>query len=120
MKKRKTRRKIVRAARKQRRTPSRTSEADMAEVVQRILNAQPKESMQYAELFDIVPRRLHLTRADTQQSRSRPGEQVWQQILRNIGSHERNGFVRIKGGLRLQWQRGRQSTPEAHEARHAA
>lgn len=100
---------------------SRITEAEMATVVKAILKRKPNNSATFAELRELVPNKIHLSRADTAKSPSRPGEEVWEQILRNLVSHKHDGFVSIKGGIRLQWTRGRKPAKSAaHEARHAA
>lgn len=86
---------------------TRINEAEMADVVKKILRRQPNKSATFAELRDIVPKHVKLSRADRTKSPSRPGEELWEQIIRNLIAHKREGFVAVKGGIRLQWSRGR-------------
>lgn len=95
------------------------TEAEMAAVVKSILSHRSNKSATFAELRETVPKRVRLSRADRAKSPSRPGEEVWEQILRNLISHKHEGFVSVKGGIRLQWQRGPRVANE-HEARRAA
>lgn len=96
------------------------TEAEMADAVKTILARRPNKSATFAELRDMIPHRVHLSRADRAKSPSRPGEEVWEQILRNLISHKHEGFVSIKGGIRLQWQRGPQAQSGREAARHVA
>lgn len=98
---------------------NRISEAEMADVVKDILRRRPNKSATFAELRDMVPDHVKLSRADRTPSPSRPGEEVWFQIIRNLIAHKREGFVGVKGGIRLQWQRGPKAA-RSHEARVAA
>lgn len=97
----------------------RISEAEMATAVESILKKRPKNSATFAELRELVPKHVHLSRADCAESPSRPGEQLWEQIIRNLASHEHEGFVRVAGGLRLQW-RGKAKSAEKTVGAHAA
>lgn len=91
---------------------TRITEAEMATVVRAILKHRPNKTATFAELRDIVPQHVHLSRADRTNSPSRPGEELWEQIVRNLVSHKHEGFVAVRGGIRLQWKRGRQPHPE--------
>lgn len=95
--------------------PTRVTEAEMADVVRKILARRPNESATFQELREMIPHRIHLSRGDRAKSPSRPGEEVWEQILRNLSSHEHEGFVRVAGGLRLQWRgKGKAHGHSAH------
>lgn len=83
---------------------TRVTEAEMASAVREVLKRRPNQSATFAELRDIIPDHIQLSRADRAESTSRPGEQVWEQILRNIIAHKREGFVGISGGIKLQWR----------------
>lgn len=85
---------------------TRITEAEMASVVRTILKRKPNKSATFAELREEIPRHVKLSRTDRTKSPSRPGEELWEQIIRNLVSHKHEGFVSIKGGVRLQWQRG--------------
>lgn len=98
---------------------TRINEAEMASAVKSILSHRPSKSATFAELRDMIPERIRLTRADRTKSPSRPGEEMWEQILRNLVSHKHEGFVSIKGGIRLQWARGPKATAHHQARRHA-
>lgn len=85
---------------------TRINEAEMADVVKSILRRRPNKSATFAELREMVPAHVKLSRADRTKSPSRPGEEVWFQIIRNLIAHKREGFVGVRGGIRLQWARG--------------
>lgn len=93
---------------------TRITEAEMASAVRTILRARPNKTATFAELRDAIPQHVQLSRADRTESPSRPGEQLWMQIIRNLVSHKHDGFVAVRGGLRLQWRRG--PAGSGHEA----
>lgn len=102
---------------------TRITEAEMAAVVKRILKRRPNQSATFAELRELVPKKVHLSKADRAKSLSRPSEEVWEQIIRNIKVHQREGFVAVQGGIRLQWRgngNGHKAKPqqEAVEREH--
>lgn len=81
---------------------TRIDEAEMAKVVKAILARKPGYRATFAELREAVSERVHLSKADRTKSPSRPGEELWMQIIRNLSSHDHEGFARVKGGgLRL-------------------
>jgi hypothetical protein len=82
----------------------RTSEADMAQIVHRILFRMPGQKATFEQIREQVPKLAHLTKGDHRKSRSRPREEVWMQITRNLVAHKHEGFVPVKSGLRLQWR----------------
>ena len=94
----------------------RTTEYEMSLAVLRYLRHQPEGEASQEELREAIPYYIDLTDGDIEDSPSRPGEQRWQQIIRNIQSHHTNprNFINIGylehvpgGGLRI--------TPEGHE-----
>jgi hypothetical protein len=95
---------------------ARITEAEMADVVRTILNRRPNKSATFAELREIIPEHVHLSRADRTKSPSRPGEELWEQIIRNLVSHKHDGFVGVRGGIRLQWKRGGVASERLHVA----
>lgn len=98
--------------------PTRVTEAEMAIVVRKILRNRPNQTATFADLRDIVPKHLHLSRADRVKSPSRPGEEMWMQIIRNLSSHKREGFSGVQGGIRLDW-RGSSGKRSARSSEHA-
>lgn len=79
----------------------RVSETEMADAVRRILSRRPNKTATFAELRDRVPGEVRLSRADRVKSPSRPGEELWEQIIRNLKAHRHDGFMSVPGGLRL-------------------
>lgn len=79
-------------------------ENEMADVVENLLYDCPDGEATYAELREKVPQVVRLTRKDLRKSKSRHGERMWEQILRNLGAHKENHeqFETVPGkGLRL-------------------
>lgn len=82
----------------------RAFEHEMASAVRTILLTMPSCRASYAEIREHIPEVVQLTKADRAPSRSRKGERVWYQIVRNLKAHNHKGFVSVPGGLRLSWQ----------------
>ncbi len=97
---------------------TRITEAEMASTVREILKARPNSTATFAELRDLVPQHVRLSRADRTKSPTRPGEELWQQIIRNLVSHKHEGFVSVRGGIRLEW-RGRATDAQEAANHHA-
>ncbi len=76
-------------------------ENEMAQAVLEVLREMPSNRATFAELRELVAEKIRLTRADRQENPSRPGEERWTQIMRNISAHRRLGFDSVGGGLRL-------------------
>jgi hypothetical protein len=78
-------------------------EKAMVAVVIDILSELPGLKAEYPELRERIPQVVRLTRKDQRPSLTRPGEQMWEQILRNIRSHigSHKEIVGIDGGLKL-------------------
>ena len=94
----------------------RTTEFEMSVAVLRYLHHQPDGEASQEELRAAIPHYIDLTDGDMEDSPSRPGEQRWEQIMRNIQSHyvSPNNFINLGylehvpgGGLRI--------TPEGYE-----
>ena len=94
----------------------RTTEYDMSVAVLRYLRHQPYGEASQQELRAAIPHYIELTDGDMEDSLTRPGEQLWEQIIRNIQSHKAspNNFINLGylehvrgGGLRI--------TPEGRE-----
>ncbi len=88
----------------------RTTERDMSVAVLRYLEHQPFGEATHEELRTVMPHYVSLTEGDLEDSPTRPGEQRWEQIVRNIQSHKNspNNFIRLEylehvsgGGLRI-------------------
>ena len=84
----------------------RTTEHDLSVAVLRILLDRPDGMAMLPELREAIPHYIELTEDDMEFSTSRPGERLWEQLLRNIQSHHetpgnfiREGFLtHIDGG----------------------
>lgn len=68
----------------------RTTEFEMSIAVSRILRDTPGGWMNLEELRHQVPGYIELTEGDRTLSDTRPGESLWEQLLRNIQSHNAN------------------------------
>lgn len=85
------------------------TENELADIVVDILRGEPGRQASYARLIAEIPRRTTLLPGDVSASSTRPGEQVWEQRVRNITSHKNSadnyiarGILReIDGGLAL-------------------
>ena len=86
-----------------------TSEAELSQVVLKILSERETGEATFSELVSEIPRRIILTASDRQQSTTRNGEEIWEQRVRNITSHKNtsgniiaDGYAEsIPGGLRI-------------------
>lgn len=85
---------------------NRTTEYDLSVAVLRILLTRPDGAATLPELREELPRHIVFTDGDLEFSPTRPGERLWEQLLRNIQSHHASpgnfiyeGFLRhIEGG----------------------
>ena len=68
----------------------RTTEFEMSTAVLRILRDTPGGWMNLDDLRNQVPGYTELTEGDRALSDTRPGEALWEQLLRNIQSHKEN------------------------------
>lgn len=64
-----------------------TTEADIAKAVMRIAAKSPNNIATFKRIYKEVPNEIALTADDQRQSMTRPNEEMWQQIVRNIKSH---------------------------------
>lgn len=67
---------------------NRTSEQEIAVAVLRICASSPGGTASMKRLKKLVPDHINLTDADRAESQTRPGEELWEQIVRNIVSHK--------------------------------
>lgn len=70
------------------RNSDRTSEQEIAVAVLRICADSPSGTASIAELKRQVPDYINLTEGDRSPSQTRNGEELWEQIVRNIVSHK--------------------------------
>lgn len=86
-----------------------TTERQLSQVVEDILIERPNGWASIASLINEIPKRINLTVDDYKRSRTRPGEAVWEQRVRNITSHQdastnyiRLGYLeQLDGGLQI-------------------
>lgn len=65
----------------------RTTEYEMSVAVMRIAATKHGGYATMDELRDEIPNFINLTPGDNEYSTTRPGERLWEQLLRNIQSH---------------------------------
>lgn len=65
----------------------RVSEADVAIATLRIAAAQPNGTATFQRLKKDIPGLVKLSPEDRVQSVTRPNEELWEQLIRNIKSH---------------------------------
>jgi hypothetical protein len=65
----------------------RTTEAEIAVAVLRILEESPDGEATIEQIKKQIPDYITLTEGDLQPSQTRSGEALWEQIVRNIVSH---------------------------------
>ena len=85
----------------------RTTEKQIAEAVLSILSMSPNGEATILNLKQRMPHFVDLTEQDRQMSKTRPGEELWEQLLRNIISHYRSRGNIIAEGLVTQANRGK-------------
>lgn len=94
----------------------RSTEYDMSVAVLKYLRHQPYGEASQRELRAAIPHYVDLTDGDREDSPTRPGEQRWEQIIRNIQSHKAspNNFINL-GYLEHVWGGGLKITTEGRE-----
>ena len=75
----------------------RTTEFEVSVAILRYLSTQPDGCASLEEIRMAIPYYIPLTRGDLEYSTTRPGEQLWEQLVRNIQSHHTspNNFIRL-------------------------
>lgn len=75
----------------------RTTEYEISVVVTKAAVAKPGGYVTLEELRAEIPHYIPLTPGDLEYSTTRPGECLWEQLLRNIRSHytNPNNFIRL-------------------------
>ena len=68
----------------------RTTEHEMSVAVMKIAATKPNGYVPLDELRSEIPNFVGLTSGDSEYSVTRPGERLWEQLLRNIQSHHTN------------------------------
>jgi hypothetical protein len=88
---------------------SRITEAEVAEIVEAILQDLSSGRATIQELISEIPNRMNLSAEDLAPSQTRPNEALWEQQVRNITSHKASPgnaiyegkLIAIPGGLAL-------------------
>lgn len=66
---------------------NRVTESDVAIATLRIAASRPDRTATFYRLRKELPGYLNLSAADRVQSETRPNEELWEQLIRNIKSH---------------------------------
>ena len=77
----------------------RATEREMSIAVLKIAATKPGRHVTLDELRIEIPNYVELTPGDMEYSLTRPGERLWEQLLRNIQSHHANRTSFIRLGL---------------------
>lgn len=88
---------------------NRTTEPELSEVALQLMAERRDGRASFQDLIRLIPTRLALTAEDRQPSPTRPNEEIWEQRVRNIKSHDTafgniiaEGYaVSIAGGLEI-------------------
>lgn len=67
---------------------ARTTEVEISEAVLQILAGRPNGEATLAHIKSQIPSFVSLTAGDREQSVTRPNEELWEQLVRNIVSHK--------------------------------
>ncbi len=73
-------------------------ERDIAFGVMRIAALQPSGICTFRRAYQDIPNYVKLSAVNLAKSTTRPGEVMWQQIVRNIKSHDKTSGNFIAGG----------------------
>ena len=66
---------------------SRTTEFEISIATLQVANTKPNGIASFDDLRSEIPLYINLTQGDLQYSSTRPGERLWEQLIRNIQSH---------------------------------
>jgi Mrr N-terminal domain len=80
-------------------TEKRSSESEITEAVLQVLSDTPSGELSTNHIVKRVPKHIELTAGDKVASETRPNEEVWEQIVRNIVSHKKTDGNAIAEGL---------------------
>jgi hypothetical protein len=84
-----------------------TSEPELGQAVMAVLATQPNHEATIRTLIKSVPNHLTLTADDHLPSGTRPGEEMWEQRVRNLKSHDTTAGNVIAEGFVQHAGRGR-------------
>lgn len=69
---------------------NRSGEHDIAFAAMKYLDTLPHKSASTTDVKQHIPNFIDLTPADREDSETRPGEELWQQVVGNIVSHRKD------------------------------
>ena len=90
-----------------------TSEPDLGRAVMKVLADEPGQTATVRVLVKRVPEFIDLTEEDHEPSGKRPGEEMWEQRVRNLKSHDKTIGNVMAEGLVKNIARGRYRLTEA-------
>ncbi|MDO8423689.1 MAG: winged helix-turn-helix domain-containing protein [Parvibaculum sp.] len=93
-----------------------TSESKIGIAVLQILAGSPSGTSTIQSLIKKIPKYVNLTAEDREQSITRPGEEMWEQRVRNIKSHDKTSGNLIAEGLLSHPKKGSLSITDAGRA----
>lgn len=67
---------------------AKTTEAELGLAVMRVLLSEPRHEATVRTLIREVPKYVELTAEDREMSNKRPNEEMWEQRVRNLKSHD--------------------------------
>jgi hypothetical protein len=86
---------------------AKTTEPALGLAVMQVLATEPAEEATVQQLIKRVPEYVQLTDDDHASSGTRPGEEIWEQRLRNLKSHDKTSGNVIAEGYVVRVSRGR-------------
>jgi Mrr N-terminal domain len=92
---------------------AKTSEPALGLAVMQVLATRPNNEASVRELVRHVPEYVNLTPEDREPSDTRPPEEMWEQRVRNLKSHDKTPGNVIGGGFVEQVGRGLYRLTEA-------
>lgn len=69
---------------------SKTSESDLGLAVMQVLTSRPEGNATVRTLISQAPSFVNLTAEDHEPSETRPNEEMWEQRVRNLKSHDKS------------------------------
>ena len=76
---------------------SRTTEFEISVATLKVASKKPGYIATFDNLRKEIPLYINLTEGDLEYSKTRPGERLWEQLIRNIRSHHEseNNFIAL-------------------------
>lgn len=92
---------------------AKTSERGLGLAVLQVLASRPGGEADVRTLLRYIPDYINLTAEDHEPSGSRPGEEMWEQRVRNLKSHDKSAGNVIGAGFVVRVGRGRYRLSDA-------